>query len=211
SRNWRDFQKARLFARKLNLRNHSDWIRYCKGKYNNLPSLPIDIPRVPHLTYQGKGWKDWNDWLSSDYVDLSKIKKQPFKDARMFVRLLGLKSRREWFDYCLGKHPKLSKKPIDIPRNCDRSYKNEGWISWPDWLGIDYSLEYWDLNKLRSYVRKLRLDSRSSWLRYYERVASSSVLRKHAPKHPDLSYRDKGWKGWPDFLGYETKGKTAEK
>jgi hypothetical protein len=51
------------------------------------------------------------------------------KEARAYVRELGLKSQREWFDYCRGK------KPPDISSNPNLTYSNKGWAGFADWLG----------------------------------------------------------------------------
>ena len=55
---------------------------------------------------------------------------KPFEDARVFVRSLKLRGAEEWEEY-----RKSGKRPNDIPSNPDKIYKNDGWISIPDWLG----------------------------------------------------------------------------
>ena len=47
---FRDFESAREFARKLNLKGQREWFEYCKsGK------KPVDIPSQPWKVY-----KEWN-------------------------------------------------------------------------------------------------------------------------------------------------------
>jgi hypothetical protein len=55
---------------------------------------------------------------------------RPFKEARSFVRRLGLKSNDEWRDYS-----KSEKKPADIPTSPNAAYAKTGWAGYPDWLG----------------------------------------------------------------------------
>ena len=55
-----------------------------------------------------------------------------FKDARVFVRGLGLKNRKEWRAYC-----RSANKPPDIILNAERKYENKGWKDWDDFLGIE--------------------------------------------------------------------------
>jgi hypothetical protein len=40
------------------------------------------------------------------------------------------KNQKEWRDYC-----KSGQKPEDIPSNPDKTYKQEGWKGFGDWLG----------------------------------------------------------------------------
>ena len=53
-----------------------------------------------------------------------------FEDAKKFVRKLGLKTQKDWKEYCSS-----GKKPDDIPSNLNTSYKNKGWKGYGDWLG----------------------------------------------------------------------------
>ena len=59
-----------------------------------------------------------------------------FEEARsrasMDAEVLGISNVKEWYSvYCKGHH-----KPVDIPSNPQREYKNRGWISWQNFLGI---------------------------------------------------------------------------
>ncbi len=106
-RDWRPFEEAREYVRGLGLRSKSEWAEYCKSGQK-----PDDIPANPPKTntYTGK-WLGWQDWLGYRRVRQSEKKvRRPFEAAREFVRGLGLKSHREWQDYC-----KSGKKPDDIP------------------------------------------------------------------------------------------------
>ena len=55
------------------------------------------------------------DWLGTGTVATHLRQYRSFKEARAFVRGLGLKSEAEWRDYC-----KSGKKPDDIPANPDQ-------------------------------------------------------------------------------------------
>ncbi len=60
------------------------------------------------------------------------IEYKSFKEARNFSRKLGIKSASKWREYSFS-----SKRPLDIPSHPDRQYKNNGWVSWMDWLNTD--------------------------------------------------------------------------
>ena len=64
-REYRQFGKARSFARKLKLKGVAEWYAFCKGKMPELGRLPIDIPVAAWSTYADKGWKGMGDWLGT--------------------------------------------------------------------------------------------------------------------------------------------------
>ena len=120
---FRDFVKAKKFVRTLKLKNTTQWKKYCSsGK------KPIDIPSAPERIYK-KQWKSYSDWLGSKYFATQRMKYRSFIGARTFVRSLGLKIQKEWYDYC-----KSGDKPNDIPATPNRHYKKE-WTTWGEWLG----------------------------------------------------------------------------
>tara|TARA_Y100000813_G_C24107142_1_gene325945 strand:- start:53 stop:289 length:237 start_codon:yes stop_codon:yes gene_type:complete len=53
-----------------------------------------------------------------------------FEEAREYVRSLGLKSEKEWKDYCNS-----GKKPHNIPKSANSTYKGDGWKGLLDFLG----------------------------------------------------------------------------
>ena len=63
---------------------------------------------------------------------MSDIKKGfiSYEDARAIVRLLSIKKQRDWNKYSLS-----GERPKNIPSNPWKTYKNNGWIGWHDWLG----------------------------------------------------------------------------
>lgn len=53
-----EYEGARNIVKKLNLKSHKDWIKYCK-----LGMRPFNIPYSPDRTYKNKGWVSWEEWL----------------------------------------------------------------------------------------------------------------------------------------------------
>ena len=71
---------------------------------------------------EGKGGREaWNKGTS---------RMLPFAAARVIMRKLKLKGEREWRALC-----KSGKRPSNIPSNPHKMYRDDGWISLPDWLG----------------------------------------------------------------------------
>jgi len=120
---WRSFEDARAFARRLKLKSQKGWQSYCRsGK------KPDDIPSEPNTVYAAS-WVSLRDWLGAGRRMGGW---RSFEDARAFVRRLKLKSQGDWQSYC-----KNGKKPDDIPAKPARTYAGAGWMSWPDWLGYE--------------------------------------------------------------------------
>ncbi len=111
--------------RSLGLQSQAEWNEYCKSG-----NKPADIPSNPNQTYGEAGWAGLGDWLGTDAVATRSRKYWPFKEARAFVRKLGLKSQAEWRSYC-----KSGKKTADIPSHPHETYGKAGWAGIGDWLG----------------------------------------------------------------------------
>lgn len=58
------------------------------------------------------------------------------KEAREFVRNLGLKNTYEWEEYKRGNLNQLEHIPNNISKSPSTYYKDDGWIGMHDWLGI---------------------------------------------------------------------------
>ena len=77
-----------------------------------------------------------------------------FDEAREFARSLKLRSKGEWEQYC-----KSGERPNDIPSNPSKTYKNNGWISWGDWLGNEDRIISEETRRKISKARKARKKS----------------------------------------------------
>ena len=60
------------------------------------------------------------DWLGTKTVANQNKIYRSYKDAREFVRSLGLKNQQDWYEYC-----KSGNKPDDIP--------SSPWIVYKEW------------------------------------------------------------------------------
>jgi hypothetical protein len=128
---YRPFKGARAFARSLGLKSRAEWEAFCKGKLRANGSLPSDVPAHPERTYAGKGWCGVGDWLGTGTVATFLRKYRSFRDARAYVRNLGLTDVYAWYEFCKNKLPK------DIPSNPQHTYSQKGWNGYRDWLGTD--------------------------------------------------------------------------
>ena len=129
--NMRPFKEARAYAHKLNLKSHKEWVLYCKNKLKGFKEKPQDIPAIPYSFYENE-WKGFGDWLGTGKPTRGSMR--PFKEARVYVQKLNLKSHKEWVLYCKNKLKGFKEKPQDIPYAPARPYKSE-WKGMSDWLG----------------------------------------------------------------------------
>ena len=123
-RHYRSFRRARAFVRSRKLKSKAEW-----NKYYRSGKLPADIPANPRTVYMNDGWSGFGDWLGTGRLANQHRKFRSFKKARVFARGLGLKSTKEWYEYCKVK------RRGDIPSNPDKIYTETGWAGYPDWLG----------------------------------------------------------------------------
>ena len=124
-----------------------------------------------------------------------------FTEGRAYARGLGLKGRRGWTEWSKSGH-----RPSDIPANPPVVYRNDGWISWPDWLGMKGGRG----NMLpfavgRAYVHKVKLRRKAEWQEW----SKSGQRPINIPSNPNDTYRNDGWISYPDWLGYGSEGGTA--
>ena len=191
---FKDFILARDYVRKLKLKNQEQWVEYMKsGK------KPIDIPTSPHTVYKNDGWVSYGDWFGTGVIAAKNKKFRDFETARDYVREKKFLNQKEWRDFI-----KSGKKPEDIPSSPSETYKNEGWISYGDWLGTTtiatQQLNFKDFQQAREFTQKLGLKSKSEWFTY----CKSGKKPIEIPGNPSQSYINKGWKGWGDWLGTGT-------
>ena len=62
-------------------------------------------------------------------------------------------------------------KPIDIPQDPYKVYRDEGWVSWGDWLGTG-AIATKDrvsrpFEEARAFVHKLQLKGETEWRKYH--------------------------------------------
>jgi hypothetical protein len=190
---FRDFESAREFARKLNLKSRTEWKEYCK-----LNNKQDDLPRYPEGVYKNKGWKGWGDFLGTGNISPKDKTYRSFESAREFAQKLGLKSRTEWELYS-----KLSDKPDDIPASPNGTYKNKGWTIWGDFLGSGNikpgDRQSRSFEDAREFVRTLNLKGTKEWREY----CKSGNKPDDIPSRPERTY-EKDFIGSGDWLGTGT-------
>jgi len=187
---WKAFEAARTFAQCLALKNQKAWEAWCKSGQR-----PADVPASPHRIYKAQ-WQGWADFLGNGGQRQRRLLKsgdaRPFVDARSYVHSLGLKSQRAYFTWA-----KSTGRPADIPSNPRLTY-GAAWTDWSDWLGIFSKASARPFAEARAYARSLGLQTREQWKAH----TLSTTMPPDIPVNPDSCYRDRGWTGWGDWLGF---------
>jgi len=196
-REWRPFREARKFARSLNLKSGREWKDLTKSK-----DFPTDIPTTPSRVYKGKGWKGLGDWLGTGNVHPRDQEWRPFREARKFARSLGLKTFKDWTNFC-----KSGLKPLDIPTSPRWVYENKGWTGWSDWLNAvnksNTGRDFLNYSEAKLVVRSFKLKSTNEWKEYVKK----NQLPENIPRGPASYYADKGWSSWGDWLGTDNNNR----
>ena len=129
----------------------------------------------------GRGGKPKKDWL-------------PFNDARELVMSLSLENVNQWKLHCKSKD-----RNEFIPCYPNSVYKNDGWVSWSDWLGTDFiatqNRTYLSFSESKKIIHKLNLSSQSKWFDYIRKNTIEGI-----PNQPNRVYRSE-WVSWGDWLG----------
>lgn len=119
----------------------------------------------------------------------------PFEEGREFVRKLGLKNLKKWREYT-----KLGKKPNNIPADPSKFYKDEGWISWGDFLGTGViygkNKQFLSFEEAKKLVKSLGIKSCREW----RKCCQLGKRPNEIPANPNSTYKNE-WTNWGDFLG----------
>jgi len=203
---FKPYEESKIFIHELGLKNYADWKSYLAGELKDLPQKPKDIPANPAGVYKDKGWIGIGDWLGTNAFPYAHQNYLSYKEARTYVRELGLTSSVEWVQYCKEELDWLSKKPSNIPANVVRKYEYIGWKGFKDFLAsnvhrknIRSFMKYTEAKKL---VSKLGINTEKKYHEFLENELVSTLGKapKNLPAEPRVIYRRQGWKGWKDFF-----------
>ena len=195
---YRSFNSARKHAHSLKLKNRDEWIEYCKSN-----KKPDDIPNYPDVKFKKQGtWKGWGDFLGTGTVapkDLN-FSAKSYKTVQKFALSLGVKTSTEWWAYARSHD-----LPPGIPKDPSNWFKKQKtWTGWGDFLktGNVAKKEFRSFTDAKKFAQKLGFRQVQEWIEY----CKSGKHPKDIPAAADNAYK-KEWKGWPDFLGYDSTGK----
>ena len=195
---FKSYKSAKLYAQSLKLKNTQEWRKHTKSK-----NFPTDIPKAVEYVYK-KNWEGMGIFLGTGFINSQKRKFKTFIQVKKYARLNNIKSLNEW-----RNHAKFKNLPNDIPTNPWLSYKKE-WKGIGDFLGTGVIAtrlrKFRSFKAARNYAKSLKIKTVKHWYIF-------SKLKKYPkdlPKDPYDVYKNKGWKGWPDFLGTSRKPRSKK-
>ena len=104
--------------------------------------------------YHDDGWTSWPDFIGYKRVKAPPGSMLPFTEARAFVWKLKLGGETEFREW-----KKSGQRPFNIPAAPARAYRDDGWVSMPDWLGYEAKVikrkDMISFTAARAIVRKL--------------------------------------------------------
>lgn len=163
--------------------------------------IPNFIPNSPHKYYSKKnrGWLYWGDFLGNNKIPNNKKEFINYNTCKKYVKNLNFKSKKEWLLFC-----KNNQRPQNIPSNPDKYYKDKGWVSWGEFLGtnkisdIKKNCNFLKIEEAKKLIKEKYnfINSSIKWRLYFQ----NNKIEENLPLNPQISYKNKGWKGWGDFL-----------
>ena len=185
--NWMPFEEARKLVRKEKLKTITAYRKLLKTNKNPLP-------HNPNYVYK-KDWIDWSDWLGAKIIASQNKTFVSYKKASNWAKSQGIRFSTEW-----QKLSKNGKLPEFIPSSPQNNYPKHS-KSWGDFLQTGnvatYNKNYWNFETSKKFVQNLKLKSQKEWNEFC--VSGEKPEELHPT--PSRKFKNKGWKGFGDFLG----------
>lgn len=181
------FSELNKFVKTLKLSNKEEWEEWYEM------NKPNEIPKTPYETYKTE-WISWGDFLGTgriadhlkEFVTLSELKK--------FASDNNIKTFGQW-----KKFWTINKRPDNIPSSPDSVYKDNGWISWPNFFNTEIG-EYLSYEEAEKIIHSKKIKSKNEW----EIFSKSNERPVNIPVVPNTVYKNRGWESWGKWLGTGT-------
>lgn len=200
-KNFYTYEESKSLLKPINIKTKTDWSNYLKS---NLRSY--NIPSNPNTYYLNKGWISWEDFFGVSELDRVKKYFIPYEEAHKIVLGLKINSRRKYE----REYSNLIQE-YNIPTKPDVIYKNTGWVSWEDFLGVEIKkcrnsrgVNFLSYDEAKNKIKYLKIETHREW----ENIISKNETLYDIPHDPHRYYKNKGWKDWFDFLGKEKENKV---
>ena len=192
------FEDAKQYVKSKKINSIADWRTFSKSNI-----FPSNLPKRPDSAYKDDGWTTWGEFLGTGTVASYNKKYKTFAEAKKYIKQQNFKTKKEFDIYC-----KTVNKPADVSSTPYSTYRNNGWVSWGDFLGTDKIADqnkiYRTFEDARNFAQKLGLKSNKEWRIF----CKSKKMPYDIPINVNSTYKNCGWIDWKDFLGSKIKYKS---
>jgi len=189
-KDWISYKEAKKVLKEFGFESKKDF-----DKAFALGKIPKNIPKFPSGVYKKDGWINWADFLSNKNFSKNNLfEKLTYNSAKIVARDLK----------CISVSDYKKRRPKNIPSRPDNTFKNNGWVGWSDYLGVeikDYSEKTIPFEKAREFTRSLKFRTTKEWKEYCRTNKKPSYITSN----PARVYKDKGWINMEDWLGVSWK------
>ena len=200
------FEDARSFARAEGFTTREQW-----DEAHAQHKLLYGIPANPSQTYRNTGWAGWKDFFGVSRVPSRRTRLVATLDEmRTFFAAhpLPYGGAPGYQHFRQGCFPGLPPCPPSFPRHPARFFATQ----WPGWfclLGVPArrvrTEKITAFPDARAFILPLGLRSAQEFqLWRVGRLPGKPPRPLGFPSNPQVSYANKGWRGYPHFLGKQT-------
>lgn len=163
---------------------------------------PRNIPANPERYYKDSGWKGWPDFLGTKRAS----RRLTYEESKKVIFKLNLKNRKDFEDWVSSDEYLPA-----VPEDPQKVYKDKGWVSWNDFLGVDAAKRIVDFKEAKAIAENLGPKIAAQWHSLVKAVRvvqennkrndiRPDVLSDKLPDNPRDFYKSQGWVSWADFL-----------
>ena len=149
----------------------------------------LNIPKRPDFVFKNNGWVSWGNFFNTKNIKSNKHAIS-YNDLKKIAHKNKFDNIRNWYVYA---------RTNNLPVNPQLTYKNNGWISWDDFLGSTYTRVkneiFYSYDECKKILSRYHLNS-TTFNEYIKLNKPTGI-----PKNPSTYFRRRGvWLGWKDFL-----------
>jgi len=190
-------------AKRNNKTKKEKWIVKCIK--NN---IKIDIVILEEVEYS-KWPKSEMYWIEKYGLKKLKNHSNGGKGGNIKKYKITYDSTKEWISINLPQIDSQTKwnknkkyLPNFIPKKPDLVFKNNGWVSWGDFLTTNNISNnkkiFLSYEECKLFAKENNINSQSNWAEFIK--VNKKTIPTNVPKSPEHVYKNKGWVSWSEFL-----------